>query len=140
MYTKILIPIDGSEHARRALDHAIKLAGNLDSNPLLTIMHVKDILPYLEPISGTNVLEMQEDSAQELIQPAVSLVEEAGLGSFWLSVQGDPAQTICKAAAESGYDLIIMGSRGLGRFTEMFLGSVSHKVIQYAPCPVLVVK
>jgi nucleotide-binding universal stress UspA family protein len=98
------------------------------------------ILPYLEPVSGVNVLEMQEEEAQQHIQPAVEQVKEAGLQHFWLSVQGDPALTICKAAKESGYDLIVMGSRGLGRFKEAVLGSVSHTVIQHSPCPVLIVK
>lgn len=140
MYNKILIATDGSPHAERALDHARKLAQRMGPDTLLTILHVKTLIPIIEPLSGVEVFRLQEDEAQQIIQPAANALREDGIRHDWLSIPGDPAQTICSVARESGYELIVMGSRGLGRFSEVILGSVSHKVIQHAPCPVLIVK
>ncbi|MFK7691455.1 universal stress protein [Paenibacillus sp. HJGM_3] len=140
MYNKILVPTDGSPHADRALIHARKLAKRMGTDTLLTILHVKTLIPIIEPLSGVEVFRLQEDEAQQIIQPAANALREDGIRHDWLSIPGDPAQTICSVARESGYELIVMGSRGLGRFSEVILGSVSHKVIQHAPCPVLIVK
>ena len=55
-------------------------------------------------------------------------------------LHGRPADEIIRYAEESGADLLVMGSRGLGALREFALGSVSHKVLTHAKCPVLVVK
>ncbi|MDQ0495269.1 universal stress protein [Paenibacillus brasilensis] len=57
-----------------------------------------------------------------------------------LAGHGDPASVICESANQEKVDLIIIGTRGKGLVSEMILGSVSHHVIQHAPCPVLTVK
>ena len=70
-------------------------------------------------------------SAQEqLAQPAAEQV----------SVVGDPREEICGLAASGGFDLIVMGSRGLSPLKELLLGSVSEHVIRKAPCPVTIVR
>jgi nucleotide-binding universal stress UspA family protein len=140
MYNKILIPTDGSQHAENALNHAITLVKSLGSDALLTVLHVKATLPIIEPLAGVDIFKLQEDEAQQIIQPTANRLREEGIRHDWLSIPGDPAQTICSMAKESLFELIVMGSRGLGRFSEVILGSVSHKVIQHAPCPVLIVK
>lgn len=140
MYNKILIPIDGSLHAQNALNHAVALVSSLGSHAHVTVLHVKATLPIIEPLAGIDIFKLQEDEAQQIVQPAAAQLTEASIKHDWLSIPGDPAQTICSIAKESGYDLIVMGSRGLGRFSEVILGSVSHKVSQHAPCPVLIVK
>ena len=54
--------------------------------------------------------------------------------------EGDPALEIVNTAKEGGFDVIVIGHRGLGKMKELFLGSISEKVAHLAPCPVIIVK
>ena len=54
--------------------------------------------------------------------------------------EGDPASVILEASSAGKYDLIIMGSRGIGKFKELVLGSVSSKVVHHSSCPVMIIK
>jgi nucleotide-binding universal stress UspA family protein len=55
-------------------------------------------------------------------------------------VEGRPAAEVLAAAEEPGVDLVVLGARGLGTIGRLLLGSVSERVLQHAPCPVLIVK
>jgi nucleotide-binding universal stress UspA family protein len=55
-------------------------------------------------------------------------------------VRGNPAEVICKIVEEEGFDLIVMGSRGLSGMESFFMGGVSDKVCRHAVCPVLIVR
>ncbi|GAB6988589.1 universal stress protein [Paenibacillus pini] len=140
MYHCILVPIDGSVHAERALNEAITLCQNSKTKIQLAILHVNPTIAMNEPPVGVDLEEYVQEEDQEVVVEAKSRLLTTGIDYTSTSKNGDPAKVICGQAQEMNADLIIMGSRGLGLMSEMFIGSVSHSVVQHAHCPVMIVK
>ena len=138
----VLVPIDFSATADRALTYAIALAQQLQAR--LTLLHVLDLTPVTmeEMTAGvvTTYLDDLETDAQHLLQASRERVQRAGLQGESLLVQGTPTQTIVDTAGEQGVDLIIMGTHGRTGLAHVFLGSVAEHVVRQGPCPVLVVR
>ncbi|PWW08621.1 nucleotide-binding universal stress UspA family protein [Paenibacillus cellulosilyticus] len=140
MYNRIVVPVDGSPQAFKALEHAIKLAQTLSSDIRLIVIHVNASFALNEPIFGTELDHHIAAEDKQVLDAAVSKLKAAGVLFQAIHQTGDPATIICDTAADNLADLIVMGSRGLGLVKEMLLGSVSHAVAQHAPCPVLLLK
>lgn len=144
MFKKILVPIDGSLHSDKAEQKAIELARQMGAE--VTLIHVI-IPPQYTAFFGETPIPISRDIMDELENRGTKLLTEhaathAGAGTK-LTTQlyiGHPAETICKRAKEDNYDLIIIGSRGLGAIKGYLLGSVSDRVSHHAPCSVLIVK
>src|SRR5262245_29780596 len=138
----VLVPIDLSATADRALVYAIALAQQLQAR--LTLLHWFDLPPLAmgDPATGLPVtaLDSLETEAQQLLQASLERVQSAGLQGDSLLVQGTPTQTIVDTAGEQGVDLIIMGTHGRTGLAHVFLGSVAEHVVRQGPCPVLVVR
>ncbi|MMZ52435.1 putative universal stress protein [compost metagenome] len=139
-FKQILVAIDGSEHAMKALETAKTLSKQLQGNPHLTVLHVNPALSMNEPPIGVDVDERIEEEGRHILEPASDYLKNADIPCRMLAGHGNPASIICEIADQEKVDLIIMGTRGKGLVSEMILGSVSHHVIQHAPCPVLTVK
>ncbi len=139
-YERVLVAVDGSEHAQRALEHAVQLAGGLQIAPHLTVLHVNPTMMVAEPPLGVDVGERLDEEGRELTEPYRQYLDTTGIAYDVRYHTGDPATVICDTANEGNMDLIVMGTRGMSTVSELFLGSVSHKVIQHAHCPVLTVK
>jgi len=145
MLKKILVPIDGSTGSWNALDYARVLGKQFNSR--ITVVHVVQSYYTLvnTSISGDAPfiplnLEVIEKTGRTLLKLAEEKMTDFG-GSFTTRLEfGDPAQRIIAVAEEEGCDAIVIGSRGLSGFEELFLGSVSTKVAQYAKCSVLIAK
>ncbi len=139
MIEKILLAYDGSDHSERA----VKIAQDLALKYGAAIRVVYAFHP-ISRIMGNPTLEemMQRETAQgnEIAERAASQLRAAGLDPHIEILEGPPADAILRVADVRGIDLIVMGSRGLGDAAALFLGSVSHKVLQSAHCPVLVVR
>ena len=139
MIGKILLAYDGSDHSERA----VKIAQDLTQKYGASIRVVYAFHPITR-IMGNPTLEemMQRETAQgnEIAERAASQLRAAGLDPHIEVLEGPPADAILRVAEVRGIDLIVMGSRGLGDAAALFLGSVSHKVLQSAHCPVLVVR
>jgi universal stress protein A len=138
----VLVPIDFSATADRALAYAIALAQQLQAR--LTLLHVLHLPPLAMgdmdtgmPVSALDALETE---AQQLLQASLERVQHTGLQGDSLLVQGAPTQTIVETAGEQGVDLIIMGTHGRTGLAHVFLGSVAEHVVRQGPCPVLVVR
>jgi nucleotide-binding universal stress UspA family protein len=142
-FSKILVAIDGSDHAEKAFRHAMTLAQKFDSKVI--VVHVMS-----PPAAGGGMgnFPMQEvvraafDSAQ-ILTSKFSLIaqQEFGLAVETITAKGGAvADEILKAADSNKVDLIVMGSRGLSGFKELVLGSVSSAVVHRAKVPVLTVK
>ncbi|UKS30910.1 universal stress protein [Paenibacillus sp. HWE-109] len=140
MYKHILVPIDGSQQADRALEHAIALAQTLSPETKLTILYVSQLLTLNEPTMGVVMYDNMEDQDRQVIQPAAAKLAASNVNFTIDTKTGDPASVICYMADYNKCDLIVMGSRGVGLMSEILLGSVSHGVIQHAHCPVLIIK
>src|SRR5262247_4939360 len=138
----VLVPIDFSATADRALAYAIALAQQLQAR--LTLLHVLDLTPVtmedMTPGMTATYLDDLETDAQHLLQASLARVQNAGLQGESLLVQGTPTQTILDTAGEQGVDLIIMGTHGRTGLAHVFLGSVAEHVVRQGPCPVLVVR
>ncbi|HHU85556.1 MAG: universal stress protein [Pelotomaculaceae bacterium] len=145
MYKNILIAVDGSELSTKAAQHGAELASKLGAG--LTLFHVVPPLPSFDNMSPDRVGNIHQDIVNEFIKQGreiLSLTEEK-LAGYGLNVStgitvGHPAEEICKKVEAGGFDLLVMGSRGLGQIKGYLMGSVSNRVCRHANCPVLIVR
>lgn len=140
MYRKILVPVDGSDHSHYTLSQAVKLATLFGADTQLTIIHVCSYFPYGDLSMAIDMNRLLTDEGTAVLADAEQWLDGVGFPHDAVSVIGDPAEEICRKAEDEQYELIIIGNRGRGLFSELLLGSVSHKVIQHASCPVLVIR
>lgn len=144
---KTLLAVDESEGAKKAISFVQELARQLKGLEV-TIVHVIRPVDYRYVTVETGsprwqeLLEELEASARQRARELLSSVQEtmAGVPTTILVTVGDPAAEIVNVAKETKSDLIVIGSRGLGRVQGMLLGSVSDRVVHMAHCPVLVVR
>ena len=138
MYEKILVDTDGSDNARKAIEHAASLAEMAKSSEVIVLHVCTACSADLDPE------ETHLETAKAMVKDAGDVIKASGV-SVSRRVETDyPIETVGNAiidiAAAEGAGLIILGSRGLSEFKGMLLGSVSSRVVQKASCPVLVVK
>lgn len=149
MIQSILVAVDGSQAAGRALDLAGEVAAAVGA--AVTLLHVqarpgRETVPEeLAIFARTEHVELTEAQArreigEELLRRAESRARAAGVASVASALEiGDPAGVIAEHAKVNGAHLIVMGRRGLGTIGGLLLGSVSHKVTQLAPCACMTV-
>ncbi|UQZ85092.1 Stress response protein NhaX [Paenibacillus konkukensis] len=139
LFSKILVPFDGSNLSRKALSKAVDIvketASRESGKPVLEVLHIVQDVSYA---MGTTIT-VDPKISQAVIDEAKQMVPSDVQASFAIEY-GQPANTILNYANDNGFDFIIMGSRGLGTIREFFLGSVSHNVVQNSKVPVLIVK
>ncbi len=144
MYNKILVPIDGSPESDKAEKKAVELAKLTGAQ--ITFIHV--ILPMAQyfafsgggpfPITQ-EMTDQTEQAGKKLLMEHIERYTDSGLSIAKELVWGHPSEIICSRARDAKFDLIVMGSRGLGAIKGYLLGSVSDRVSHYAPCSVLIV-
>jgi nucleotide-binding universal stress UspA family protein len=137
MLERILLAVDMSDHARKAVPAAAELAKA--GGGTVQVLHVRE-LHY--PVPPTVVGDRPED-AQQLVDGVVAELQQAGViadGVVRTSTGGSPASAILEQAREVDAGMVVLGSRGLSDLGGLLLGSVAHKVIQLSACPVLVVR
>ena len=146
---RALIATDGSDFAIAAARRATDL---LDRSTEITVLTVvpPPVMPAATPVTGMESVgplatpEATVELDEALTEEANSGLERTAAalqrGVERQMVHGDPAAEICRAAEEGGFDMIVIGSHGTGFVKRVLMGSVSHHVIQHAPCPVLVVR
>ncbi|HBT20909.1 MAG TPA: universal stress protein [Peptococcaceae bacterium] len=140
---KILLAIDGSDNAFRAAEFTANLAEMIPGSRV-TLVFVDTLATIIKSRGGTLPEDYESiinEEIAKLFKRAENLFAEKSIPYNIKILEGyDVAETICDYAKEYNYDQIIMGTRGLGSIKGIILGSVSHKVIQLAPCPVTFVK
>ncbi|HTX70046.1 MAG TPA: universal stress protein [Thermoleophilia bacterium] len=137
MFERILLAVDGSDESREAIRTAIDLAKTSNGEILVVHVHGKDMGFQVKDDVETRV------EAQMLIEAACDLVKKADVpvvGDLRSARVDKVADQIVAAAADYRADCIVVGSRGAGPVTEMFLGSVANRVVHLARCPVVVAK
>lgn len=135
MYQKILVPLDGSEHSKRALNEAINLSRM--TNGSITLLNVQ---PYRLTLTPPVDHEIGEGPQSIVLTEGQKIVQAAGIQVNTLLLKGNIVDQIVKTAKDDNSDLIIVGARGLSKLEEMLLGSVSHGIVEKAPCPVIVTR
>jgi len=133
--TRILVPMDGSGCALRALKYAAKA-----HDAELLVLNVQSALPSSRFVSKRMLAEHHERNANEALARARALIKRGNLNARTHSQIGEPAAAIVEFARKHRCTAIVMGSRGQGRIQGLMLGSVAAKVIYLATCPVTVVK
>jgi nucleotide-binding universal stress UspA family protein len=140
MYNHILLGVDGSEHALNAARAAGDLARALNCKTIRVVFAYDPVPSYMgEPYLSSAIAKRAEE-ADAILQSASHALGETSGEIHADALEGAPAETILEVAKNRGVDLIVMGSRGLGRLTGVLLGSQSQKVVQHATCPVLIVR
>ncbi|WP_302157658.1 universal stress protein [uncultured Acidaminococcus sp.] len=147
MFQKILVPVDGSDTAWKALKTAAALASRFQGEiRVFTVMEPYNSLSLFQITLNQNLLdrsnrEMKKASLAVLDTAKEKLTEYGFHGKVsYEDGEGNPAELILEKSREDGCDSVVIGSRGLSGITEFLLGSVSSKVSQYAEVPVFVVK
>jgi nucleotide-binding universal stress UspA family protein len=146
----ILVPIDGSEHSNNALKFALDLAEKYSAK--LTLISVAQPVvvtgpmfitqPMMPPTSTAMYVQAIESAHKKMLEETYKKVktEKPDLEISKKLIDGRPADRIVEIADKENFDLIVMGSRGVGGVKKFFLGSVSDRVADEAHCPVLIVK
>lgn len=154
MFDKILVAVDGSENSKRALDYAVELARKFDST--ITLMHVYSgvlpIIPAADALSSSTgtppvpasvvvrITEEAEKSGNRVLEEAENIVKKRRISVDKVLKEGDVVKEIVAEAQKGGFNLIVVGHRGMSKLGELLLGSISEGVSHKAPCPVLIVK
>lgn len=146
-YKKILVPFDGSEHAKKALTQAIALAEACDHAKLylasvcnmVSAMSNFDQVSIAEGCLTTKLTEDLEAQCKADLEEAEKMVP-AGMDYETLYEVGSPGPVLLNMTEEKECDLVVMGSRGLGPLKGIFMGSVSSYLVSRSKCPVLIVK
>ena len=132
VFSRLIVGYDGSPHSDKALSLAVEIAKRFNSK--ITLVHV---VPY------TYVGKASEEDlkkGEEVLRKGVEKVKELGVEFDSRLVEGDPAEKMAEIALNEGYDAVVVGSRGLGGFKELLLGSVSHKLTHHAKCTVIITR
>lgn len=140
MFEKILLAVDGSEHALHAARKAAELARTMKSREFRIVVSYDTIPMYLGEPNMQYAIDSRKSDADEILNQAVREVGEIPCEIHTEIIEGDAAEAIIDVATTRGSDIIVMGSRGLGRLAGLLLGSTSQKVVAHAPCPVLIIR
>lgn len=138
MFKNILIAVDGSEHAYKAAE----LAGNMArlTGADVYLVTVYDPIPaYLGQPNLQEAITERMSKATEALQIAQQRIGAISGELKTETLEGPVAEAILAVADARRIDLIVMGTRGLGRLAGLLLGSQSQKVISHAVCPVMLV-
>lgn len=135
MFKTVLFPIDQSREAREAAEVVTDVVQKYGSRlVLLSVVETADA----EESPSTEVMA-SPDAVAQLLSNAQSLFTQQGIQVEIIEREGKPAFVICDVADEIGANLIVMGCRGLGLTEEGMTDSVTNRVINLSPCPVLIV-
>ena len=156
VFKKILVAIDGSDNAKKAANVAVGLAGKLGAD--LTVLHaISPPTSYYgttyaavpgatpPPISQKEIdsyYAYARKVASDIVSDPVNRAKKLGINVKVEAPEGvfSVVETIINHADKNNTDLIVVGTRGLGGFKKLVLGSVSSGVVSHANCPVLVVR
>lgn len=139
MFRRILVPFDGSENARRALDVAVDLARRYKAEvSAVTVVSLPEFAASVDEVD--QVKEQGRKFFEDSLREAQASAFKAGVSLQTELIYGHRSEAILEYARKSLADLIVIGSRGLSTVERYVLGSVSEVVVHHAHCSVLVVR
>jgi nucleotide-binding universal stress UspA family protein len=146
MFKNVLVCTDGSESSVHAAKAAAEIASRFDSE--VTLLNVMNPAPLVTPnMMGVEaapdaalIYRYTEEAQRAALEKTAHVFDSAGITVTARAEMGQPVDMIIKIAEQSSADLIVMGSRGMGGFSRLLLGSVSDGVLHHAHCPVLIVR
>ena len=140
MYKKILVAIDGSRSAYNALNSAVDLAKQFDSELYLVSVVNTANLPMNVGVSyAPGLIEDMKKASNSDLKKAHDIVKSAGLTAKVNLLDGEPREQLVRFPKENGIDLIVIGKTGTSAFTRVFVGSVTRYVSEHTDISLLVV-
>ena len=138
---KILIPTDGSDYSIHAAEYGISIAKGHDAQIIVVYVLDEVVIERFTKITEREDIERDlKIDGQRHINYILGLAEKEGVKATSLIAKGRPFEQIVHLANGLNIDLIVMGSYGRRGAERILIGSVAERVIEYANCPVLVVK
>jgi len=139
---KLLLAVDGSAAAHRAVQYAVALAAVVPSIEvvLLNVQPEIDDWSVLRVLTREEVEAMEESRAGDVLREGCAVLQAAGVRFTPVVEIGTPAACIARVAAEHNCDGIVMGSRGMGAVSAALLGSVSSEVLQSSDLPLTLIR
>ncbi|MGV8941377.1 MAG: universal stress protein [Lysobacter sp.] len=139
---KILLAVDGSDNSTRAARFVVKLAKSLAEPPKIILLH-SDV-PLLKGVTvklgAQGTQDYHADNSRYALKNARAALNRAKLEFEQLALVDDADKAIIKTAIKQRADMIVMGSRGLGALSGLFMGSVTIKVVAVSQFPVTVIR
>jgi len=145
---KILVPVDGSDASKKAAAQALELARLYGGSvTFLTVVEVDGDVIYGNPMVSSDYLSVTETLIQlkkerqsAMLDALLDTLDCSGIETDKTVVIGSAHPEIVETAKDGRFDFIVMGHRGLNPVKRLFLGSVAKRVLEDAPCSVLIVK
>ncbi len=148
---RILLPVDGSPSSEKAADYAVHIA-KVENAELIIIHAVEDIktggaIDLQQRYGNVSLVEAfantRRDNALKYIAPLEEAAKKQGVkvkSEILIEPGESEVESVTKYAERNNADLIVIGTRGMSKFKRLLVGSVSTGVVNYAPCPVLIVR
>jgi nucleotide-binding universal stress UspA family protein len=140
---KILVPVDGSANALRAVDYVVRNIAELKEAPQLLLLNVQRNVAQGNVklfIDQETINDYCREQGMAALQAARAALDVAGLPYQYHISIGSTAEAIVQYAQDQQADQIVMGRKGLGGLQSLLLGTVVKKVLQLADCPVVLIK
>jgi nucleotide-binding universal stress UspA family protein len=139
---KILVPIDGSEQSREALEYALEQFSDADIAVINVIDPIEAGYTAQATVPGYSEewFEQAKDSAEELFEEAQETADEYDHDLDTATEVGRPSRTIVDYAEDNDVDHIVIGSHGRSGVSRILLGSVAESVVRRSPVPVTIVR
>jgi nucleotide-binding universal stress UspA family protein len=143
-YKKIVVPLDGSGWAERAVSHAAKLALDNDAEVILLHVYHSPLAEYSDSLALADRGEMVDQEREEMKRYLIGLRND--LRTQGVKVRGhilngrDPAYNICQYVRGEGADLVVMSTHGRTGILRFLFGGVANKVMQNLEAPVLLIR
>jgi nucleotide-binding universal stress UspA family protein len=137
----ILVPTDGSDYSIRAAEYALNIAKAQKAQLLLVYVVDELVVDQFSKVEERDSVETElKNDGQRFIHYVEGLAEKEAVKATSLMLKGRPFEQIVNTTKSFNVDLVVMGTYGRRGAERILIGSVAERVIEYAPCPVLVVK
>lgn len=142
MIKHILFPNDGSDNSQKALEYVKQTALKFGAKVTVATIYESPLLNGIEivPYTFAELEKSIKEIAENILDKASKEISKSGIVCDSVIEQGDPGRIIVELAENNDCDLIVMGSRGLGRIKSFLLGSVSNYVLHHTNCPIMLIK
>ncbi|MCS4538295.1 MAG: universal stress protein [Thaumarchaeota archaeon] len=140
--SKILVPVDGSDESRRALNFAVNMAKMLKVDiTALYVVQEPSLVPPYDAATYAKISDSLKEYGNKVLSDAKTMAKKDGVALQTEIVSGyTVANMIVEFAKTNSYDLIVMGTRGRSAVKRVLLGSVAFGVVTYAKCSVVIVR
>lgn len=138
---KILVPTDGSEYSIRAAEYALSIAKSRNTEVFFVFVVDEVVMDQFAKVTSRKAIEVElKKDGERYTNYALGLAERENVKATPMIVRGRPFEQIVNLAKSFNVDLVVMGTYGHRGAERILIGSVTERVIEYSPCPVLIIK